>query len=125
MGMTADDQIQPWELFGHLDVVGITQMRQQDGDVTFLAETLILGDDLLGGLETDALQIVGMGAGNTGRTQLDAADDTNLQPLDVEHLSGNQFDTGGIGGKSVGADVSEVRKADQPFQRMYVELMVA
>ena len=53
-------------------------MRQEDGGIAFLAEPFVLGDDLHSGFETDARKVVGMGAGNTFRTYLDATDDTHL-----------------------------------------------
>ena len=93
MGMAADDEVEPGKLFRHPDIVGIAQMRQEDGDIPFLAEGLVLGNHLFGRLEGDALEIVGMGAGNAFRTELDATDDTYLQAFYVKHLMGYQFDS--------------------------------
>ena len=100
-------------------------MRQEDGDVAFLAEMFVLGNHLLGGLETDAVQIVGMGAGNTFRTGLDATDDAHLQSLHIKHLIRHQTDATGVGREGIGTDVSEIRQSYQPFQGVNIELMVA
>ena len=66
-----------------------------------------------------------MGAGYALRTQLYAADDTYLQPFDVEHLVGHKSDASRVFRECIGTDVPEIRQANQAFQGMRVELMVA
>ena len=66
-----------------------------------------------------------MGAGDALRTELDAADDADLQPFDVKHLIGYKPETCRVGRKNIGTNVPEVREANQTLQGMGVELMIA
>ena len=67
VGMTTDDEVQPWEGIGHINILLIAQMGEQDGDIALLTKPLVLAENLTGWLETDSLQIVGMGTGNALR----------------------------------------------------------
>ena len=68
MAMSADNEVNPRELFCHLDIILVAQVTQQDGDVPLATQFFVLTQYILCRLEDIMFQIVRMGIRRSART---------------------------------------------------------
>ena len=108
VGVTTDNQVEPWHVGRQGDVVVDADVREQDEDITLVTQPSILLDRLLDRGELECFDLFGVGVGRSAHAQLHDADNPYPNPIDIKYLVRTCVDAPLGHGPDVATQIAEI-----------------